>query len=148
MRNRLLCLILMGHASIAVSEPTEPRLKILESAFDGQTLTSLMLVCTTSAAVHLDADFSPAAFRVTDATPCGSQERVPGLRAVDYAAGKTRVLKVPPNTCSGRELSLRVSVDPPIRGCVDLEVTGLLFTPAGKSSGFVRAKVRVSTKTP
>ncbi|MBM4781808.1 MAG: hypothetical protein GQE15_29370 [Archangiaceae bacterium] len=148
MRARLLCVILMGHAFVALSEPTEPRLKILETAFDGQTLTGLVLVCTTSTAVHLDADFSPVAFRITDATPCGSQESVPGLRAVDYAGGKTRVLKVPPNTCSGRELSLRVSVDPPIRGCVDLEVTGLLFTPAGKSNGFVRSKVRVSTKAP
>lgn len=146
---RMLFVILLGHAQVAVSEPTEPRLKILESTFDGRTLTGLMLVCATSAAVHIDADFMPGTFRVTEATACGSNERIEGLRASDYSGANTRTLKVPPKTCSGREISVRVaSDDAPIRGCVDLEVTGLLFTPGGKSNGFIQAKVRVSAKSP
>lgn len=146
---RMLVVILLGHAQVALSEPTEPRLKILESSFDGRTLTALMLVCATSAAVHIDADSMPGTFRVTEATACGSNERVEGLRASDYSGANTRTLKVPPKTCSGREISVRVaSDDAPIRGCVDLGVTGLLFTITGRWNGLVRSIIRVSAKTP
>ena len=149
MRGRLLFLILLGHAPVASGEPTEPRLKLVESTFDGRTLSGLMLVCATSTSVHIDATFSPGVFRVIGAAACGTGAPVSGLRAYDYAGGKTRTMEVPPNTCVGRELSVRVaSDDAPILGCVELEVSGLLFTAAGKTSGFVRSKIRVTARAP
>lgn len=143
----LLVAAVLAQVPTGESRRTEPSVAVYDAAFDGRVLTGLFIVCASSESLFLDSSLSLETFRITRVAACGSTE-TRSFRTYDYgpAKKKPRSIEVPPSTCVGRRVTVRLAAesDPELTGpCFDMEISAGLLTSKGQPSDFIRSKTVV-----